>query len=392
MAVLMGFCSFGIDYGTVVVAKTQLRAACDAACRAAVVGFGTSVSKSRSDAIAIAAANTCYDHSVTLATNDVEFGTWDDVHQSFTPLSGAAQATASAIRVRAYRTAARGNPIPLLFAKLIGKSTCDVTAVSIAKSSTSGFSIVGLNSLSILKGVGGSSGNPPKMDSWNSAAGPYVSYPMNSHGNCASNGTVTLSTNVSVKGDCRPGKGKSFSGSGYTITGATAPLTYTLQYPAPKPGNYATTNDNAKLLALPGGAFTASTRSLSMSNKYTYTIPGGVYYINNLSWSNSHITFTGPAIFYVTGTTFSSVNSYITTYQNLPANLKFEICGAATVTYDFDQACYAVLYAPLATVTTTGLADDYGSVVGYNLTMGVGWHVDEALSGAGVSGLISYVK
>src|SRR5205814_543665 len=112
----------------------------------------------------------------------------------------------------------------------------------------------------------------------------------------------------------------------------------------------------------------------------------------NISWSNTHFTFTGPVIFYITGTTFFTHNNFINTFQNLPVNLKFEVVNNATVTYDFDQACNAVLYAPLSTVTTLGLADDYGAVVGYNLTMTVGWHVDEALAGAGVAGAILVVK
>jgi hypothetical protein len=210
---------------------------------------------------------------------------------------------------------------------------------------------------------------------------------MNSHGNCSSNGAISLVTGTQIKGNCRPGTGQTVT-NGAGVTGSTTPLNYTLNFPAPNPGTYAATNDNANLVALGGGYFNTSTRDFTIGSK-TLTIPGGTYYINNLSWNTPHITFTGPVVFYVTGTTFSAHNSYITTYQSLPKNLKFEICNNATVTYDFDQGCYAVLYAPLSTVTTMGLADDYGAVVGNNLTMTVGWHVDEALGGAGVVGSIT---
>ena len=102
-------------------------------------------------------------------------------------------------------------------------------------------------------------------------------------------------------------------------------------------------------------------------------------------------TFSGPVVFYITGK-FSAKKCSITTFGNLPKNLKFEVVNKTTVTYDFDQACNAVLYAPLSTVTTQGAANDYGSVVGDTLTMTVGWHVDESLGGAGVPGTTNMVQ
>ena len=122
------------------------------------------------------------------------------------------------------------------------------------------------------------------------------------------------------------------------------------------------------------------------------SLPGGTYYVNNISWSTSSITFTGPTVFYITGSTFFTFNNTVNTYQNVPANLKFEVTGACNVTYDFDTSCYAVLYAPLATVGTQGYADDYGAIVGKTLYLQAGWHVDDALGGAGVTGAVVTVK
>jgi hypothetical protein len=120
-------------------------------------------------------------------------------------------------------------------------------------------------------------------------------------------------------------------------------------------------------------------------------LPGGVYYVNNLDWETAYITFTGPVVFYVTGTGtakhpsngFWTFNSHITTLNNLPANLVFEVTTNTSVQYDFDQAIYAAVYAPLSTVKTWGNADDYGSIVGNNLNLWTGWHVDESLSADG---------
>jgi hypothetical protein len=220
---------------------------------------------------------------------------------------------------------------------------------------------------------------------------------MDSYGNCSSNGNISLVSGTVINGSCQPGQGKSIAMSGSTVTGSTAPLNYALNFPVPSPGPAATSNNNA---SLPSAYFNSGTRDFFIPNNATLTLPGGTYYINNLDWEAANITFTGPAVFYITGTGtathpgngFWTFNNKITTYQNLPKNLKFEVCSSTNVQYDFDQACYAVLYAPGSTVTTWGQADDYGAVVGNVLNMYVGWHVDESLSGAGVMGAISLVQ
>jgi Flp pilus assembly protein TadG len=384
ITLLMGFCSLAVDVGRIQVAKTELRRAADAAGRAAAADLGVSVAQAQTDAAKFAAANTCDGTPVVVSASDVEFGLWNDTNKTFTVLSGTARSTATAVRVTASRTTAKGNSISLFFGSIIGRGTCDVSAQCIARSSTTGFSIVGLNSLTT-----GNAHGLPKFDSWNSAAGPYTTYPAGSHGNASSNGNITLLSGTKINGDARPGIGKTISSTGSTITGSTAPLTYTLNFPAPVPGPAATTNNNANL---PSAYFNSSTRNFSTPSGASLTIPGGTYYVNNVSWTDTTFNFTGPVVFYITGTTFFTQNNLTTTYQNLPANLKFEVVNAATVTYDFDQSCYAVLYAPLSNVTTLGFADDYGAVVGNNLDMTVGWHVDEALAGAGVTGAIVVVK
>ena len=375
MTVFVALVSLAVDVSHVRVVKRQLQRTADAAARAAITGFATSMTAAQNNAIAVAGANIADGTPVVLNPNtDIEFGTWDASSATFTPLSGAAQATATAIRVTARRTAATGNAVQLPFASMIGVGPSDVKARAIAVSSTYGFSIVGLSSLTVSKS--GASGNRSALiDSWNSAAGPYGTFPMGYHGNCSSNGSVNLVSGTVIDGSCQPGTGKTVTGG--TISGSTTPLSYTLNFPAPNPGQAATVNNNSNL---PSAYFNSLTRDFTIPNNTALTLPGGTYYVNNINWNNATITFTGPAVFYVTGTFFTH-NNYVTTYQSLPKNLKFEVTSAVTVTYDFDQAVYAVLYAPLATVTTMGLADDYGSVVGNSLTMTVGWHVDVNFTG-----------
>src|SRR5688500_3985895 len=72
---LMAFVSLGVDLGRVQLAKTELRAAADAAARYAARGIadGTAVSKAQ----AAAAENKVDMQPLALQSGDVELGNWD---------------------------------------------------------------------------------------------------------------------------------------------------------------------------------------------------------------------------------------------------------------------------------------------------------------------------
>jgi len=131
-----GVCAFAtlaVDWGRVQLVKTELRSAADAAARHAVAGLSTSVGTANARAVAAAGENKADGGPVVLVTaQDVEFGTWDPATRAFEVLTGSAQSSATAVRVTARRTSARGTAIPTLFGALLGRRTVDVTAVSIA--------------------------------------------------------------------------------------------------------------------------------------------------------------------------------------------------------------------------------------------------------------------
>src|SRR5438874_7662663 len=107
LVVLCGLVSMGVDLGRVQLAKTELRSAADAAARAGAAGVPVSVTQAKTDAAAVAAANTCDGVAVAIdQTQDIEFGSWDDSARTFTVLNGAAQSSANAVRVTARRIAA----------------------------------------------------------------------------------------------------------------------------------------------------------------------------------------------------------------------------------------------------------------------------------------------
>jgi Flp pilus assembly protein TadG len=124
---LLGICSLAVDLGRVVVAKSQLRAAADAAARAGVSALPQGASAAVTAAVATAALNKADGYAVTLNTStDVQTGYWSGkvFTSGGTPLN--------AVQITARRTKATNTAIPLLFASILGAPTCDVTATSIA--------------------------------------------------------------------------------------------------------------------------------------------------------------------------------------------------------------------------------------------------------------------
>jgi Flp pilus assembly protein TadG len=135
---LLGFCSLSVDLGRVMVAKTQLRIAADAAARAGVGALaalppGSSTTTVVAAAQAIALKNQADGYAVTLAASDVIVGTWNTSTRTFSS-GGTANNTTTyqAVQVTARRTKATNTAVPLLFAQILGAPTCDVTATTTA--------------------------------------------------------------------------------------------------------------------------------------------------------------------------------------------------------------------------------------------------------------------
>jgi len=130
-AVLIGFCALAVDLSRAQTAKTELRRVADAAARAGAVNLSNGDAAVLNAAATVAAQNLVDGSSVTLNTaTDVQFINWVGPG-NYTVVSHAS--SANAVRVYTRRTSATGNPIPMLFASVLGKSTLDVWASSIAQ-------------------------------------------------------------------------------------------------------------------------------------------------------------------------------------------------------------------------------------------------------------------
>src|SRR5437870_3262171 len=79
MLTFVGICSFAVDYGRVQVAKTQLRAAADAAALAAAGSLRNGPAAARSQAVQFAVANLPAELQKTAGVHvKVTFGYWGD--------------------------------------------------------------------------------------------------------------------------------------------------------------------------------------------------------------------------------------------------------------------------------------------------------------------------
>jgi Flp pilus assembly protein TadG len=373
MVALIAAASLAVDYGHAQVVKSELRRAAVAAARAAASQVATP-SAARQLAYELAHQNMADGKPVDIIpSQDVVFITWDSTSRTYKTLSGSAEATANAVIVTTQRTAARGNPVGLMWAGLLGRGACDVRAISIAAVAPESYGVVGLNSISM-------SGNT--SDSyWSSGTGGT-----GNSGNIASNGSITLSGGATIHGNVR---GTSVSGG--TVTGNIAPLPQPLSFPPGDAGSYATTNDDG---LIPSWAL--SGKSFSLGKNQTLTLPGGHYYFNNFSMATgSVLTFTGPATIYCYGT--FSMTGQTNTESNVPQNLNLVMCPSPTgalpgdVTITAGAALYANVYAPQSNVTIGGGGSIYGSVLGLNVKMsGTGSiHYDLSLKG---NGAITIVK
>jgi Flp pilus assembly protein TadG len=303
LVALCGLVSMGVDLGRVQVAKTELRAAADAAARAAAAGLVTSVTQAKSDAAATAAANLCDGSSVAIdLTQDIEFGTWDDTARTFTVLTGVGQNSANAVRIFARRTAARNTAIPLVFARMIGRNTCDINAMAIAKVTFGpGRGFQGLGSITVS--------NNSYWVSYNSAvnANPTLAS-ANSNAIVGTNGVFNADSNDHIQGNI-------LLGPSGTLTGTPQETGTTYHYTTPLP--------TPTSPAWSPGINPAGVPQDYHVNSST-TLPGGTYWFTNLD-VNKNLTFSGATTLYVNGNV--DLDADLTAYNKIPSNLKIYQIG-----------------------------------------------------------------
>jgi hypothetical protein len=356
MAVTCGFMSLAVDYGRAQMAKTELRRAADSAALASATALGTN-STVQDLAVQYAALNKCDGIDVAVDKNqDVDFIDWDTSTRTFTVLNGSAQANANAVRVWCRRTTNRQNAIPLYFMCLLGRSTCDVTASSIAAIVPPGYGLVGLNSIT-MKG---------------NASASYWSTNGNvsgNAGNIASNGNITSTGSSTIHGTV-------WKGSAASVTGVTANsiknLPQVLSYPNPDPAPYTfSNNSNGNITG--NYSLNPGTHDFSISSNKTAILNGGVYVFHNVTISsNTTLLVNAPSTIYFNGAFTMSGNAV--TSGNAAKNLTIKSAtingnGPGDINIGSGSALYATIMAPQSNVTLSGNGAIYGSIVGLTITM-----------------------
>jgi Flp pilus assembly protein TadG len=363
MPVLMGFASLAVDLGRVEAAKTELRAACDAAARYGATGLSNSTAVAK--AIQAAADNKVDGTTLVLQTTDVATGSWSS--GTFT-VGGT---PTNAIRVTAGRTAVRGNPIPLVFGILIGKSTCDINATSVGyystTSSTSGYGFFATGSIMLQNG-------PIVVDSYPAATAQYSGTTAENKATVAGDGSI-LTDNVTVDGNLQAGPGQSIShqNGSLTVTGSTTSLSKSVSYATPTmPTSYtALSNVNVN-----------SGQSLTLGTAGQTT----TYYATNFDVvSSATLNVNGPVVLYINGN--FEIDGAMNVLNNLPANFTVEQLSSSGVTFNGTSNIYAHVYAPNSPLNMNNPVNFFGTMVVGQMSISgkVKLHDDESNSSSSSS-------
>jgi hypothetical protein len=367
MVALIGFSSLAVDLGRVQVAKSELQRAADAAARYGATALDQGPDVVERFAVDAADDNLADGTPVVLnaAVGDVQVGTWDEVNHTFEALYGADRSRANSVQVIACRTVARGNGVPLLWAQLIGRSYCDVTAraVAIYYPPMGGYGVVGLNSVS----MNGSS----RVDGYHSDRGAYGGGNVDSGQSVASNGVISTQGSAEIIGAAESTLGP--SGTNNAKATRTGTPKTPLRYPVPSTGGKDGTD----------GDFTG------------VTLSAGTYYFRDFKPGNP-LNLTGPVTVFVSGDV-GTVRS-VSTFQSLPKNFKLVVTSASNFDIDIavgsNRDVFADVYAPNSDLSLTGSADLYGRVIARSISMGgtSGIHIDESLAPPQTSSGVALVK
>ena len=130
LMLLMAMCA--VDVGAIWVTKAELRQAADAAVFAGASGMRSGPATARARAKAAALANTVNGSGMVLTDSDIQLGTWNATTKTFTVLSPANEANATAIRINGELTTLRNNSMKLTFASIFGYGTKELAVNSVA--------------------------------------------------------------------------------------------------------------------------------------------------------------------------------------------------------------------------------------------------------------------
>lgn len=365
LVLVIAFVAFSVDWGYVAVSHGELQNAADAA----ALSGARALVEDRSAAIAAAqlwaSKNTVAGQSVaTVAGEDVEIGRWNDESASFIRIPPNSRVQPDAVRVTCRRSAARGNPLNLFFAQVLGTAEADLTASAVAvyEREACGM-IVGLEYVDVRNG---------QIDSYNSSLGPYAAT-RGDRANVCSDGPITINNGM-IFGDARPGPGYTVNRPS-RVTGSTEPRKVPIRWePVDLAGaDLVNLNNLLPPLSLLNGR-------LSVNGLLTL-IPGTYYFPRGMELAgSSRLVITGPTRIVLGGNSSISGNGIVNP-TGVPAKLRIDVIdGSLTVTGRGDLR--ADIYGPTADIRLNGNGTIFGAVFARRVTLGgaaTRIHGDEAM-------------
>ncbi|MEO8493821.1 MAG: right-handed parallel beta-helix repeat-containing protein [Planctomycetota bacterium] len=227
------------------------------------------------------------------------------------------------------------------------------------------------------------------LDGYDSSVGPYggsnSGLPIDVYGNTL----VSATASVPVTGNVFYGPGGSASVP--NLTGTISQLSSVITMPAIDVGDAATNNNNATIPLTSQGRNSYSGGNLTVSySGDILDLPPGKYYFGQVTISGGALLrISGPTTIYVTNRVTLSGGSVANPSQK-PSDLTLLVTGTL-VSLTGSASLHAAIYAPNATVETSGSASIYGMVVANEVIANGsgGIHMDKALAGyaATVQGL-----
>lgn len=393
LVVVVAFLAFSVDIGYVVVTECELQNAADAGAlsgaRALPDGKEAAVSRAYDWAHKNIAAGQNVDVNVE---SDIELGFWDEDTAHFQVISEDSTINPNAVRVICRRDSQGGNPLPLLFARILGTEHAElsVSCIAMNRGGSCG-GIMALNRVYLRENS--------YTDSYNSDLGDYYSTAPGDNGDVCTNGHVRLIGYAGINGDAHPGPeedGVEMGGDNY-VTGDTSILEDYIDFPPVNVGTAATANDNntiplsslgndpldesgalklggAGTKQKHGGGGTAPTQHESL------TLAPGTYYLSGLELNNG-------ATLHVSGQTYIYVNGDvnltgggIVNETRIPMKLQIYPLGSEFWLPN-DVDLHAVIYSTTSAIEKAGGAGGFfGKMVGQKIKINGsgGLHVDDS--------------
>jgi hypothetical protein len=271
---------------------------------------------------------------VILADSDIEIGNWSTLTRQF--IAGAAPT--NAVRVTARRAGA--NAVPLMFARVIGRQSCDVQASAIVVMADGQVGFIGLNGITFHNNtfIGSYNVNSTTSPTEDSSTG---------EASVGSNGEIESKNNTELDGDAVLGPSGSLEGT--DPDGSTQRLT-------------------SAIPATAEPAWTPTTNPLNLPQNYsansTVTLPGGTYWFTSVYLNQANVTFSGPATVYVNGDFTVGNQSSMRAHESRPANLQiYQIGDDRKMTLNNDFTLVAQVFAPRSDLEAKNKFTLYGTAI-----------------------------